>query len=284
MNIQKELMDGALGGKIHLTCYIPDTTRRVVILVHGFREFGERYSKWAEKFAGIQCAFFAHDQRGHGRTPGKHGSVSSYDLFLKDIDCVRRKVADEYPDLPVILYGHSMGGNIVLNYILKGFAGSTGSDGSQLIPITCAILTSPWLRLPKQPPRLLIKALAGAGRIFPNFMIKPSLGELSRDIHYIKDIDPESLMHNCLGINICCQIIQAGEYALAHADKITIPTLLMRAELDEIVSAAAVEEFAKKSGDHLEYKSWDMCHELHNDFGRDQVFEHVAQFINRHAL
>ena len=284
VNICEELIDSTPEDKIHLTSYLPDVINCVIIVSYGLGEFSGRYQKWAEKFTEIQCAVLVYDQRGHGKTPGKKGIVSSYDLFFRDIDCVRKKAADLYSGVPVILYGHSMGGNISLNYILKGFAGNTGSDGSKHIPITCAVVSSPWLRVPRQPPRVLVKVLGRVGKIFPHLMYRPriSLQDLSRDQQHLTETDPESLLKQQLGFSILCQIIQAGEYALAHADNVNIPLLLMCAEKDLVVSPAAIEQFAKSAGDRIEYKSWDMYHELHNDIGRDQVFDCVARFITDH--
>jgi len=262
-----------------LTKFLPDAPTRVILGVHGLGEFGGRYHKWAENFVENQWAFYVHDQRGHGKTPGKQGIVSSYDLFLKDIDCVRRAAAAEHPGLPVFLHGHSMGGNIVLNYILKGFAGDTGADGSSLPPITGAVVISPWLKAFGQPPRFLIKPLRVLGGIFPNYTYKARISGLSRDARHLTDIDPESLLHSRLGLKIICQIIQAGEYALAHGDKINLPTLLMSGKADTVVSPAAIDALAHKAGTRIEYKSWDMYHELHNDIGREDVFLRVKQFI-----
>lgn len=67
---------------------------------------------------------------------------------------------------------------------------------------------------------------------------------------------------------------------MAHGGEINIPTLLMGAKYDTMVSFDAIEEFALKSNPKVQYKSWNMFHELHNDFGRDEVFVYVRQYLD----
>jgi len=61
-------------------------------------------------------AVVAVDLRGHGKTLGKRGVIRHYDDFRADIAALMESATGFYPDAPLILYGHSMGGGIVLDY------------------------------------------------------------------------------------------------------------------------------------------------------------------------
>jgi alpha-beta hydrolase superfamily lysophospholipase len=279
MIIKEEYVDGAHGDKIFLTSYLPENRIKcVVIAAHGLGEFGGRYRNWAEKFTDMDYAFLMHDQRGHGNSPGKKGVVSSYDDFLQDIDCIRKVANDLFPETPAVFYSHSMGGNVVLNYILRGHV---SKDAPGLIPISCAVVASPWLRVPNQPPRAVFRVVGMVGRIFPNAVIKPRISQLSRDMKHLEEIDPESRLHNIVGMKVLWEISEAGKYALTHAHQIDSPMLLLCAESDTVVCPDAVRQFAATAGDRIEFKSWNFCHELHNDISRDEVFEYVTQFYGR---
>ena len=62
---------------------------------------------------------FAVDLRGHGQSEGKRGHTPSHDMLLDDVEELLMHARAEYNDIPLFLYGHSLGGNIVTNYVLK---------------------------------------------------------------------------------------------------------------------------------------------------------------------
>jgi len=55
------------------------------------------------------------DLRGHGRSEGKRGVCTGYDLLHSDLEALLNKTREFYPDVPHILYGHSLGGGLVLS-------------------------------------------------------------------------------------------------------------------------------------------------------------------------
>jgi len=57
------------------------------------------------------------DQIGHGQSEGKRGDTPKYALMLESINHMVNTAKKQFPSLPFVLYGHSMGGNIVLRYI-----------------------------------------------------------------------------------------------------------------------------------------------------------------------
>ena len=61
----------------------------------------------------------AFDLRGHGKSSGQRGHYTSLDAAMDDIDSFIKDIATKYPALPVFLYGHSLGGVMVINYALR---------------------------------------------------------------------------------------------------------------------------------------------------------------------
>ena len=60
--------------------------RAVICLVHGLGEHSGRYAHVAEAFEKEGYILFGFDHRGHGRSGGARGHVSSVEDFLRDID------------------------------------------------------------------------------------------------------------------------------------------------------------------------------------------------------
>ena len=99
----------------------PATTpiKAVVCLVHGIGEHSGRYTHVAEAFAKEGFALFTADIRGHGKSEGLKGHADSMDILVQDVDILVKQASIRYPGLPLILYGHSLGGILALHYGLK---------------------------------------------------------------------------------------------------------------------------------------------------------------------
>lgn len=89
--------------------------RAVVQIVHGMAEHMGRYDEVAAALNRAGYAVIGHDQRGHGATAGsaaEMGFISESDgwkKYVDDVDLMSRTIAREYPGVPIVLLGHSMG-------------------------------------------------------------------------------------------------------------------------------------------------------------------------------
>lgn len=99
--------------------------RSVVQINHGLAEHAARYARFADFLAAHGFHTYAHDHRGHGHTKapdapqGVFARHDGADKVVVDIVAVHDLIAREHPGLPVIVFGHSMGALIALNFVLK---------------------------------------------------------------------------------------------------------------------------------------------------------------------
>ncbi len=114
------------GAALHVYCRRPEGRARGVIQVnHGLAEHAARYARFADAMAAQGFHVYAHDHRGHGRTRAPDAPLGTFaaeggvDKVLADIDAVHDLIAADHPGLPVIVLGHSMGGLVGLNYVLR---------------------------------------------------------------------------------------------------------------------------------------------------------------------
>ncbi|MBO0142130.1 alpha/beta hydrolase [Agrobacterium sp. Ap1] len=107
-------------------------TKGILMISHGLAEHSTRYHPFAEAMARNGFHVYAWDHRGHGRTVvpdapiGRFASKDGIRLVIDDLMAVRTRALTDHPDLPVILFGHSMGGLIALNAAVdhpRDFAG-----------------------------------------------------------------------------------------------------------------------------------------------------------------
>ncbi|MGN7293340.1 alpha/beta fold hydrolase [Rhizobium sp. SAFR-030] len=97
------------------------TARAVLQICHGLAEHSGRYRRFAQFMAGHGFAVYAHDHRGHGLTcapdavQGRFASRDGVDKVIADVKAIADLAALAHPGLPIVLFGHSMGGLITLN-------------------------------------------------------------------------------------------------------------------------------------------------------------------------
>ncbi len=117
------LLDSPTGAALRLYRFRPEGRARAVLLVqHGLAEHGARYARLGRELASEGVALYVHDHRGHGSTSAmdaplrRFGGRGAGGKVLRDTHAVRELAARELPGTPLVLFGHSMGAMIALNY------------------------------------------------------------------------------------------------------------------------------------------------------------------------
>lgn len=99
--------------------------RAVVQINHGLAEHAARYASFADFLSQRGFHVYAHDHRGHGATKapdaplGKFADTDGIAKVIADVDAVHDLIATEHPGLPVIVFGHSLGASVALNFVLR---------------------------------------------------------------------------------------------------------------------------------------------------------------------
>jgi len=219
----------------------PEDPQAVICMVHGIGEHGGRYQHVAEYFNRNNIAFLAFDHRGHGRSGGKKGHTPSYAMLMYDIYKMLDKKNELYADLPTFLYGHSLGGNIVSNFILA----------EQPTNIKGAILSSPYFKMGFEPPSSKVSLARFMNKIYGAFSDKTGLDatHISKDETVVKTYVDDPLVHDRMTARMFVDTYDAGEWALNNAKKLTIPTLVMHASEDQLTSPGASRQFSDAAGD-----------------------------------
>ncbi len=263
--------------KLFAQCWKSDHESGIsVLFVHGLGEHSGRYSHWAEMFCREGINFLSFDLRGHGRSSGIRGHAKSIDVLLKDVGFLFQKASRLFPDQKLILYGHSMGGNIVLNHIIR-----------HNIPVSALIVTSPWLRLFKEPAFPLLSMVSLLQRIIPHFLLKVPFQpeQFSHDQEIVKKYSTDSLVHNKISLRLFYEMYNSGYFALRNVYKINYPFLLMHGTEDTITSYKASENYVMNTSERTSLKLWEgQYHELHNEYIRDEVFRFMITWLKKHNI
>lgn len=245
--------------------------RGVIALVHGMGEHIGRYRHVAEMFTHAGYAVFGFDQAGHGMTEGKRGHTKSYEALLDGVGAMLAEAEKRYPGTPLFLYGHSMGGNVTLNYVLRRKPDITG-----------VIVTGPWLRLAFNPPPLQLIIARIVNRLFPAYTNdRPMVGDhLTSDPEMIRRYQEDPLGHGSITARFFLSVQAAGLWAIKHASEWRAPLLLMHGGTDKVTSILASKQFADAVGSRCTFMEWPgLKHELHNELDREEVFDVMRDWL-----
>jgi len=251
-----------------------DTPKAVMNLVHGFGEHSGRYADMAADLNAKGISVVTLDLRGHGRSDGPRGYCPDYTLLLGDVDALLAKGRAEYSKLPQVLYGHSMGGGLVLNHQLK----SENSD------MACIIASAPFIQPADEisaVQKMIVKCL---GKVAPKMSLGNKIDgtKISRlpaeQDAYLSD----PLNHGKLGVGLAIGMVEGGEWILENAENWSKPLLLVHAREDQLTDFAASEAFAAIAL-NCTFKAYADCeHEIHNDCHRADVYKAATDFIESH--
>ena len=249
--------------------WVVEKPKAVMALVHGFGEHCGRYEHMASYLNDQGIAVVAADMRGHGKSTGKRGVVLAYGDFREDLDALLEKTRGLYPNTPLTLYGHSMGGGIVLDH------GSKQKDG---LPI---IASAPLITLTDPIPSAL--------RVFAKFMGKVSpKGALAQPIDgtKISNLPDEQalylndpLNHGKMGFRLAEGMVATGENLQESAKYWDRPLLLLHSKADQLTGFDGSAEFAKHAQQVEFHPFEDVQHEMHNDTSRATVYKLMSEFI-----
>lgn len=248
------------------------SVKAAVCLVHGLGEHTSRYTHVAEAFTDGGIALMGADLRGHGRSDGKHGHFPSIELVMQDMDILLKQVRKRYPELPLFLFGHSLGGLLVLHYGLKRnpkLHGIIASGSALRIDIENHSATV-----------FLAKIL---GTLFPELSVPNGLNadDISRNKKVVQDYKKDPLIRHKITLGFGKIMLAVAKWTLEHAGEFSLPLLLMHGKADKMTFPSGSTDFAASLNDKCKLVLWENAwHELHNEPQRAEVIEAMMNWID----
>lgn len=245
--------------------------RANIVLVHGLGEHGGRYHHVVDRLVPEGYAIYALDHQGFGRSDGHRGHVERFDDYAEDVHKLVTMARNSEPDLPVIVYGHSMGGLIAILYAQQ-----------HQESIDLLVITSPGLKADASPALVLLMRLMN--QIRPTFTIRrPGSGtRVSRDPEVVRAFIEDPLFVPVSSARWAVEILAAQPRAMANASEIRLPVLVMQGEADVVVDPQATYRFfellASEDKTLLTYPKH--FHELHNDIDKEKPLGDLLAWLN----
>ena len=219
---------GAGGRSIYFQYWEPEAVPRVVILLaHGAGEHSARYQRLARFFAGHNYVVAALDHTGHGYSEGVPGHVGSFEDYLHDLAIFHRQTVTRFAGVPMVLLGHSMGGLIGCNYLLRHQQDFVG-----------AVLSGPAIKTDLQPGFVQMAFLRLLALLAPRLgMLKLDAAGVSRDPAVVSDYIADPLVfHGKMSARMLRELFSAMHTIQADAASITLPMLILHGGADSMAA------------------------------------------------
>lgn len=285
--------------------WLPDNEqeiRAIVQIAHGMAEHADRYSSFAKYLCDNGIVVVANDHRGHGKTAGDISKLgyfadeNGWDKVVDDLKAVSRYINSKYPNLPIIVFGHSMGSFLMRKYIMNpplkisgaiicGTAGHPGILGKIGLMITKFLLI---FQDKKTKSKLMDKLSFGAynGNFKPN---RTNFDWLSRDNDEVDKYINDPYCGFIFSVKAYNDLLGGLLYVNAQENinqtNNNLPIYLISGYKDPVGNNGkgiieVYNKFKKAGVKNITMKLFDNGrHEILNEINKEEVYKHVLKWI-----
>lgn len=274
MQPTEETMVSWDGAKLFYRAWVPAKAKeKALLLFHRGHEHSGRWSEVVEALGFDDVAVFAWDARGHGRSPGERGAAENCGTLVKDVDAFVRQIVTHHGFAlqNIVILGHSVGAVLVAAWV-----------HDYAPPIRAMILATAAFRVrlyvPFAIPGLRLKQrYLGPG--FVKSYVRAKM--LTHDHVQAALYDGDPLIFRQIAVNILIDLHDAGTRLIADAGAINVPTLMLAAGRDWVVSLKAQREFFNNLSSPMKRMHVFPAdyHAIFHEKDRARVLERIREFV-----
>ncbi len=267
--------NGAGGLKLYYQSWHPsEQPDGVLVIVHGLGAHIGLFGNVVQHLISCGYAVYGFDLRGHGRSPGQQGYISSWAEFREDLGALLRLVEKQEPGCPRFLLGHSVGGLIALEYVLR-------SSGELQGVIALALALG---EVGVSPLKLTLGRILS--QVWPRFSLDTGIDHTagSRDPAVITAYAQDTLRHTRGTARLVTEFFAAAAWIQDHAADLQLPLLILHGDADEVAPLEATSAFFDQvTFLDKEIKVYPgVYHEIHNDFNYQEMLADLEDWLERH--
>ncbi len=278
MQHQEGTFQGAGGMNLYYQSWHPQgKVRATLAIVHGLGGHSGLYDNIVTKLISKNYAVYGFDLRGHGRSPGQRGYINSWQEFREDLGAFLQFISTQEPESPQFLLGHSLGGLMVLDYVLH-----CPTEASKLQGI---ITLAPSLgKVGVSPFKLTLGKILS--RLLPGFTLNSGLdpSAASRDEKILVAYAQDPLRHTKGTARLATEFLATVAWVQSHAADLQVPLLILHGEADRVTIPQASGEFFQRvtfwDKKRVEYPG--TYHEIQNDINYQEVLADLEDWLEEH--
>lgn len=297
--------DSCGAGKIHYCKWMPEGQPKAVLqIIHGIAEFVERYDEFANYLTGLGYVVVAEDHMGHGQSIHADAVqgyfVGGWFTAVQDSVKLMEITKEEFPGLPYVLFGHSMGSFMARTILVSrpdiaaAIICGTGWQPRAALPLVIRLVQSIRDKVgAKNPSETLQKMIFGG---YNNKIKNPRTAYdwLTRD----EKIVDAYIAHPLCGFTASTDLILNMMIGIDYVEKKQslqnmqkdLPVFFIAGKEDPVgpygkgVEKAA-QEFRKAGMQNVSCKIYPGCrHEILNELNRLEVFEDIANWLAPYTM
>jgi acylglycerol lipase len=210
-----------------------------IVIIHGFKDYSERYLDIASKLCEKGHQIFAYDQRGHARSDGARGFFPNFDLVTHDLHLAMHVFRrSDKGGAPWIILGHCIGASIAIRYALS-------LDNK----LAALIISAPALKKMPDFHGFILSALVAANLLAPHMGIIDFPNEkFSRDPEIVSKMNNDMFISNRkIPARSEMGKLNNMEFIQENKSRITIPFLLLHGTNDQINNIEGSREFFEET-------------------------------------
>ncbi|NJP11567.1 MAG: alpha/beta hydrolase [Leptolyngbyaceae cyanobacterium RU_5_1] len=251
-----------------------ELTQAVVVVVHGLGGHSGLFDHVVQYLVPQGYEVYAFDLRGHGRSPGQRGHINTWTEFRGDLRAFLQWIREQRSRCPCFLWGHSLGGTIVLDYALRF------PDDLQGLIVTAPALG----RVCISPCKLLLGRLLS--RVFPRFSLRLGLKNdvCSRDPSVCEAFLLDPLRHEYGSARLATEFFATVSWIQTHTSDLKVPLLTLHGGADQVTLPEASRAFFQQVTfpDKEYYEYPEHYHDLYVDLNYQTVFSDFGNWLERH--
>ncbi len=276
MSGEEENYSGHDGTIMLLRVWKPAGTPRAVVLgIHGLGSHSGLLSFLGERFSSKGFIFYAPDMRGFGTFPGRKGHIETYREHMDDIHSLVGQLREGHPDEKMFLFGHSMGGLHVANYVIN----------HPEAPINGVIMPCPSVSERLQ----VSKTTRAIGSLLSKLNVKTYISNglnydlISKNPDIVRRNREDPLRFDKVTPRYAIEGFKASKAAFASANRIRFPVLVQQSGDDMILIPEKNKEFFDNISS--EDKTWKLYpglyHEPFEEPGGEEVLADMLSWIEK---
>ena len=247
--------------------------KAIMVLVHGLGSHSGWFSNVAEKLVEEDYGVYALDLYGHGKSFGQQGHINSWADFRDNLDYFCQWVKSQNLEQPLFMLGHSLGGLIVLEYVLTL---STNINGIVIMaPALGKVGISPF------------KIVAGKllSWVYPRFSLDIGLAEEASS-HYASvrlAYNNDPLRHTRATARFSQEYFKIAQWVENNCGNLSIPILVLQGDEDVVTPAETTRDlFAKLPKIDKKYKEYkEGYHDLHHDIWEEILIKDIKEWLDQ---
>ena len=259
--------------KIYYQSWLPEgEIKAIVLIVHGLGEHSSRYTNVTNYFVPRGFAVYGFDNVGHGKSDNGREEIDRFEDLTAPVTTITRMIREWHPDLPIFIYGHSMGALITSFHLLDHQADFNG-----------AIISAPLVTIPSHVTPMTVIL----GKVMS--VIAPKMG--------VVELDPSSISHDKSVVEayindplvfqkkaparISAEMLRAMIRVTAEVQKISLPLFILQGSDDFLVDPNGAQLLYKKASSvDKTLKVYDgLYHEVHNEPEREVMFKDLETWL-----